>query len=507
MRPNETSRWLHWLIVPVACLVLLPVGSVRAKTAAAPIGVANAASYDAAVAPGSIAALFGTNMTGLSEASAQSLPLPTVLAGLSVKVNGLTAPLFYASAGQINFQVPSGVDSGTATVTVFAGSTVVGYGTALVAESAPGIFSVDLSGKNQAVAQNSDYSTNSDFDRFPGSRPEVGGQYVVLYATGIGRTNPLVPDGQPSPGSPLAQANGQTTVMIAGVQAQVLFSGLVPGFVGLWQINAVIPSTLATNLTSALTVSLNNRSSAGTTLAIANKNDFGSVNGVVVNALTGAPFTGANLALQPQGNGKSRSIATAADGTFNLQVIAPGAYTLAASSPGFITASQSASVAGGAATSAGTMALTAPLESAQYRVVVAWKQTIDLDAHLTGPAGGTRFHVWWNGSTDLGTPVGARFDRDDTTGAGPETLTFTPSSGAYRLSVQNYSGRDNSGNSDLAASAVTVYVFKGSQQVAVLKAPAGGGTLWKVLEINNGQLSITNQLSDEPDPSMIKAAY
>jgi hypothetical protein len=103
MRPNETSRWLHWLIVPVACLVLLPVGSVRAKTAAAPIGVANAASYDAAVAPGSIAALFGTNMTGLSEASAQSLPLPTVLAGLSVKVNGLTAPLFYASAGQINF--------------------------------------------------------------------------------------------------------------------------------------------------------------------------------------------------------------------------------------------------------------------------------------------------------------------------------------------------------------------------------------------------------------------
>ena len=116
MRWNKTSRWLHWLIVPVACLVLLPVASVGAKAAVAPIGVANAASYDAAVAPGSIAALFGTNMTGLSEASAQSLPLPTVLAGLSVKVNGLTAPLFYASAGQINFQVPSGVDSGTATV-------------------------------------------------------------------------------------------------------------------------------------------------------------------------------------------------------------------------------------------------------------------------------------------------------------------------------------------------------------------------------------------------------
>src|SRR5262249_1385597 len=320
---------------------------------------ANAASYDATVAPGSIAALFGNNMTGLPEAAAQSLPLPTVLAGLSVKVNGLTAPLFYASGRQINFQVPSGVDPGTATVEVFSGSTLVASGSAQVAESAPGVFSVDLSGKNQAVAQNSDYSTNADFDRFPGSRPEVGGQYIVLYATGIGRTNPIVPDGQPAPGSPLAQANSQTTVTIAGVQAQVLFSGLAPGFVGLWQINAVLPATLATNLASALNVSLNNHSSVGTTLAIANKSEFGSVNGVVVNALTGAPFNGAGLALQPQGSGKARSITTGADGTFNLQVIAPGAYTLAASSPGFITTSQSASIAGGAATSAGVMALSA----------------------------------------------------------------------------------------------------------------------------------------------------
>jgi uncharacterized protein (TIGR03437 family) len=481
--------------------------SIRVTAAVASIGVANAASYDATVAPGSIAALFGSNMTGLPEASAQSLPLPTALAGLSVKVNGLAAPLFYASARQINFQVPSGVDAGTATVEVFSGATLVASGSAQVAESAPGVFSVDSSGKNQAVAQNSDYSTNADFDRFPGSRPEVGGQYVVLYATGMGRTNPLVPDGQASPFSPLALANGSTTVTIAGVQAQVLFSGLVPGYVGLWQINVLLPSTITTNLTSALAVTLNNHSGVGTTLAIANKNDFGSVNGLVVNALTGAPFIGANLALQPQSNGKMRSITTGADGTYNFQVIAPGAYTLAASSPGFITTSQSASVAGGAATGAGIMALSTGLSSGQYRVVVVWKQAIDLDAHLTGPAGVSRFHIWWNGSTDLGTPVTATFDRDDTTGAGPETLSFTPSAGSYRLSVHNYSGRDNSGNSDLAASGVTVYVFRGGDQVAVLKAPSGGGTLWKVLEINDGQLTVTNQLSDEPDPSMIKTDY
>ena len=50
MRKNETSRWLHWFIVPIACLVLLPVGSMSAKAAVAPLAVTNAASYDTAVA-------------------------------------------------------------------------------------------------------------------------------------------------------------------------------------------------------------------------------------------------------------------------------------------------------------------------------------------------------------------------------------------------------------------------------------------------------------------------
>src|SRR5262249_34997944 len=140
MRSNETSRWLRRLVLPV-CILVLNAWSIRVTAAVAPIGVANAASYDATVAPGSIAALFGSNMTGLPEASAQSLPLPTALAGLSVKVNGLAAPLFYASARQINFQVPSGVDAGTATVEVFSGATLVASGSAQVAESAPGVFS------------------------------------------------------------------------------------------------------------------------------------------------------------------------------------------------------------------------------------------------------------------------------------------------------------------------------------------------------------------------------
>jgi hypothetical protein len=162
----------------------------------------------------------------------------------------------------------------------------------------------------------------------------------------------------------------------------------------------------------------------------------------------------------------------------------------------------------GAQTLNANFALTQPLQANQYRVIVTWQTAIDLDAHLTGPkSGNTRFHVWWNDTTDLLTPSTAMLDLDNAN-PGPETLTFTPAAtGAYRFSLHNYTDRDALGNVRLAQAGALVRVFRGNQQVAVYTAPSGGGTLWKVFEINNGQLTTVNQVTDEVDASNIKNSF
>lgn len=472
------------------------------------VTLVNAASYDAVVAPGSIGALFGAGMA-TQTAIASTVPLPKILAGVTVKINGIDAPLFFVSPNQINLQVPGGVTVGNANIQVFNSgiAAAVGTGVASVAEAAPGILTTDLSGKNQAIALNSDLSPNSDFDKSPGARPEASGKVVVIYATGIGNTNPLVADGVAAPGGPLAIATGTTSVSIGGIAAEVQFSGLAPGFVGLWQINAVIPASLPTNLKTPFTVTLKGKQSLTTTLAIVNRNEYGTIGGTVFNAVSGAPFPGANVTLQPTGSGTTRSATTDGQGKFNLYVINPGSYNLSAAASGFITASQSATVTGGQ-TGIANFALTAPLASGQYRVIVTWQSAIDLDAHITGPASGnSRFHVWWLEPTDLLTPVTTMLDIDGSS-PGPETITFTPNAtSTYRFSIHNYTNRDTNGSTGIAQSGVVIRVYSGNQQVRVFTAPTGGGTLWKVFEFTGGQLNVINSMADEPDSFNIKNSF
>lgn len=502
------------------CFSLLALWAASVQ-AAGPLGLVNAASYESTtvngqtvgvVAPGSIASLFA-DTTATGEQAAPSLPLPTTLAGVSVKINGVLAPLFYASKLQVNLQVPHSIPAGTINVDVFlnGSATPVASGIVVVADAAPGVFTLDGSGKNQAAAHNAlDYSINSDFDRYPNSRPEATGAYLTIYATGAGVTSPAVGDGQPAPTAQLAYAVGTTKVFIGGVAAQVLYSGLAPGLVGLWQINVAIPEGLPTSLTTSLKVELRTvQTFQPTTVAVANKAEFGKVTGQVVNAVNNAPVAGAALALT--GNGKTRNVVSDAAGAYNFYTLNPGNYALTAAANGFINASQNATVAAGQTTIV-PLALSAPLASNQYRVVLSWQPGIDLDAHLTGPvsADSSRFHVWWNEQSDVGNAAStATFERDDTTGAGPETLTFTVQpTGAFRFSVQNYTDRDFAGGRTLLANTgATVRVYSGNQQIAVIPVAGGGGTLWKVFEINNGTFSVINTLTDEVDPSNIKTSY
>ena len=340
----------------------------RATSAvSAQVTLVNAASYETVVAPGSIGALFGANFTAQTQI-AVDVPLPMTLGGVSVKIAGKAAPLFFVSPSQINLQVPGGVAAGTATVEVFsiAGTSPISTGTVTVADAAPGVFTVGATGRGQAIALNSDFSINASFDSLPGARPEVAGSYISIIATGIGNTSPLVADGQVAPDSPLAVGIGETMVTIGGVQAQVLFSGLAPGFVGLWQINVLLPDNLPTNPATGLRVT-KSRTGGETTLAIASRSEYAAVSGKVADGLSGAALRNATVTLSQSGQAP-RTTATDAQGSFSFAVVRAGGYNLAASAAGFLAETQSVTATNGQTT---TATLTLAKQKPNIIVIVA----------------------------------------------------------------------------------------------------------------------------------------
>jgi adhesin/invasin len=150
-----------------------------------------------------------------------------------VLVNGVAAPLYYVSPSQINFQMPSPT-KGPVRVDVVTNAGT-GSTTSSLTSVQPGVFVYpDL----RAKALNQDLTLNTP------QNPITAGNYVLLFLTGTGPTTPSVADGQPAPTNPLAVLNGSVQVTVGGLAAQVQFAGLAPGFAGLTQINAQIPSGL-----------------------------------------------------------------------------------------------------------------------------------------------------------------------------------------------------------------------------------------------------------------------
>ncbi|MDX2032555.1 MAG: sulfatase-like hydrolase/transferase [Blastocatellia bacterium] len=335
--------------VNLALFILLGAfaGGDAAAAQGAAVTLVNAASYEAVVAPGSIAALFGVGFT-TETISAGGLPLPATLGGVTVKIGGRVAPLFFVSSSQINLQVPGGLGVGTASIEVFINNSVMPMrtGTVTIAEAAPGLFTIDATGRGQAAAVNADYSLNAEFERFPGARPELAGGVVTLFATGIGATQPPVADGYGAPASPVAVDTGVTTVTIGGANAPVLFSGLTPGLAGVWQLNVRIPDALPTNPATRVRVS-KGRDSLEATLAIAGRQDFGALAGTATDGLSGARLAGATMTL-PLGNGLTRTVRTNAQGAFSLPVVSVGNHNLQAAAPGFVPETQGVSVAANA---------------------------------------------------------------------------------------------------------------------------------------------------------------
>jgi uncharacterized protein (TIGR03437 family) len=214
------------------------------------LSAVNSASFLAgrALAPGAIASIFVqttqfTSETRVFDELPEPLPMPRRLADVEVLVNGSAAPLFFVSPRQINFQLPyQAPEAGSVDVQVVRASTgqVLAAAQVQVNEASPALFTASSSGSGQVAAANEDGTINS-----PGN-PARRGTVIALFGTGQGRVAGAPADGEPAVG--LAPTSEKPRVLINNVpvdESAVEFSGLAPGFVGLWQINVRLPETLA----------------------------------------------------------------------------------------------------------------------------------------------------------------------------------------------------------------------------------------------------------------------
>ena len=205
----------------------------------------SSANYFLRYAPGMLTSVFhhGTAMFGTATVPAPSLPLGTTLGDVQVFVNGAAAPLLYVSPSQINFQMPSSTPIGLDEVQVVQASTgqVLTSGLFNVQATSPALFSVDATGVGQIAAINAaDGTVNSQ------AHPAKAGTFVSLFGTGEGVVPGAPPDGVAPTGA--VSTTEKPQVYINGPNyldpGDVNYSGLAPGFVGLWQINAKVPANV-----------------------------------------------------------------------------------------------------------------------------------------------------------------------------------------------------------------------------------------------------------------------
>jgi uncharacterized protein (TIGR03437 family) len=197
-------------------------------------GVMNAASYQlGSMSPGSMVSVYGSTLA-IQSATGTLAPLTTTLGGTQVKVNGIAAPLYSVSPGQITFQVPFEVSAGPAVLTVVTEGVSSAPLLVTVSSASPGI-SIDGS---HHVIMNQNSSPNS------ASQPASSGSVLTVYLTGLGAVVPALGSGQPAPGNPPSAVVLPVTAQLGGQSADVLFSGPAPGMAGIYQVNVRVPTGL-----------------------------------------------------------------------------------------------------------------------------------------------------------------------------------------------------------------------------------------------------------------------
>ena len=177
-----------------------------------------------ALSPGALATVTGTNLA--SAAQAAGMPLPRVLGNAFVSVEGVRAPLLSTAAGSMEFDVPGDIPVGDASIVVSSNGDLSGTVDMAVEAATPAIWAA-VHGDGSAVSA---------------ADPAVAGEAISLYATGLGAVNAICRSAPPGLPIQLSQRPDCRGILLGGVPLTVTFSGLAPGYVGLYQVNASVPS-------------------------------------------------------------------------------------------------------------------------------------------------------------------------------------------------------------------------------------------------------------------------
>jgi len=211
--------------------------------------VVSAADSKSAAAPGGLITLYGANLSPTNQATSQ-IPVPTALANSCITVNGQPIPLIFVSPGQVNAQMPFQA-VGAETVVVHTPGGISDNFNLIVQPNSPAVFLSGVAGPETNLptiirVANGLLATDSN--------PIHPGDELVIYLTGLGQTNPAGNTGYPAPGNPLSNTLTATTVTLGGMNLPVIYAGLAPGEVGVYQINVSVPGGTPTGISMPLTI-------------------------------------------------------------------------------------------------------------------------------------------------------------------------------------------------------------------------------------------------------------
>ncbi|MDP8982431.1 MAG: hypothetical protein M3O35_17770, partial [Acidobacteriota bacterium] len=221
----------------------------------APAGVKNAAgdTPDAAVAPGSIIAIFGESLAPTVEVGRVN-PLSQSIAGVTVTVNDRILPLFFVSPQQINAQVPSDLPDGDYTLLIHTEGQADVTGKFAIARNAPGLLSRMVGAKAYTVALHEDgtpITTDS---------PARNGEMVTILGTGFGPYDRHVIDGF-LPGNPPPVLVDSLSISLGSLQPSMDWAGASQGYTGVSVFRFKITDDMPSSSTLELTITVNGKTS------------------------------------------------------------------------------------------------------------------------------------------------------------------------------------------------------------------------------------------------------
>lgn len=210
--------------------------------------IVNAATNEPGpLAPLALVSLYGKDLAVVTRAitpdDVRNGQLPTTLIGTGViiAVDNIAVPILFVSPGQVNFLIPGNVRTGRRLLRLLTNGKAGPEVEIQIAESSPGLF---------PLAENAVIATRPDGSLVTPESPASPGEWLVIYAAGLGATQPAITGLMIPSAAASISARSRFAVLLNDVPVpddHIFYAGLTPGFAGLYQINCRLPADTPAN--------------------------------------------------------------------------------------------------------------------------------------------------------------------------------------------------------------------------------------------------------------------